>query len=66
MKKQRIDRFLKVSIFGFYDHNEEFQHGIKEIPLIGSECRILSGDEFDKLHKLSQRRRIIYNPWFVG
>ena len=57
-EKQRIDRFLNISVFGFYDHNEEFQHGIKEMPLIGSECRLLSGDEFDKLHKLSKEKEL--------
>lgn len=52
-EKQRINRFLNVSVFGFYDGDHKFQHGIKEMPLIGSECRLLSRDEFEQLHQLS-------------
>jgi hypothetical protein len=52
-EKQRINRFLNVSVFGFYDNDRKFQHGIKEMPLIGSECKLLSRDEFEKLHQLS-------------
>lgn len=51
-ERQRINRFLKVSVFGFYDDESNFQHGIKEMPLIGSECKLLTRDEFTKLHKL--------------
>jgi len=52
-EKQKIDRFLNVSVFGFYDDDLKFQHGIKEMPLIGSECRLLSRTEFEVLHQLS-------------
>jgi len=52
-EKQRINRFLNVSVFGFYDGDRKFQHGIKEMPLIGSECKLLSRDEFETLHKLA-------------
>lgn len=52
-EKQKINRFLNVSVFGFYDGDHNFQHGIKEMPLIGSECRLLSRDEFETLHELS-------------
>ncbi len=54
-EKQRIDRFLNVSVFGFYDNDKKFQHGIKEMPLIGSECRLLSRNEFETLHELSDQ-----------
>jgi len=54
-EKQKINRFLNVSVFGFYDGDHNFQHGIKEMPLIGSECKLLSRDEFEALHKLSGR-----------
>lgn len=54
-EKQKIERFLNVSVFGFYDDNCKFQHGIKEMPLIGSECRLLSKDEFETLHELSDK-----------
>ena len=52
-EKQKIERFLNVSVFGFYDNEHNFQHGIKEMPLIGSECKLLSRDEFESLHDLS-------------
>ena len=52
-QKQKINRFLKVSVFGYYDSGRRFKHGIKEMPLIGSECRLLSRDEFNTLHQLS-------------
>ncbi|MHB1697454.1 MAG: ATP-binding protein [bacterium] len=52
-EKQKINRFLNVSVFGFYDNDRKFQHGIKEMPLIGSECKLLSREEFEKLHQLS-------------
>ncbi|MEM8727695.1 MAG: DUF87 domain-containing protein, partial [Chlamydiota bacterium] len=52
-EKQKINRFLSVSCFGFYDNNRKFQHGIKEMPLIGSECRLLSREEFKTLHQLA-------------
>ncbi len=54
-EKQRMNRFLNVSVFGFYDGDGRFQHGIKEMPLIGSECRLLSRDEFEALHQLSKK-----------
>ncbi len=56
--KQKIDRFLNVSVFGFYDYDYRFQHGIKEMPLIGSECKLLSRDEFEKLHQLSEKNEL--------
>ncbi|MBS4066705.1 MAG: ATP-binding protein [Chitinophagaceae bacterium] len=52
-EKQKIERFLNVSVFGFYDNDNRFQHGIKEMPLIGSECKLLSREEFEILHQLS-------------
>jgi len=52
-EKQKISRFLNVTVFGFYDNDQKFQHGIKEMPLIGSECRLLSREEFEILHQLS-------------
>lgn len=52
-ERQKIERYLNVSVFGFYDNEGNFQHGIKEMPLIGSECRLLSREEFENLHQLS-------------
>lgn len=57
-EKQKIDRFLNVSVFGFYDHDHKFQHGIKEMPLIGSECKLLSREEFETLHQLSDKNEL--------
>lgn len=57
-EKQKIDRFLNVSVFGFYDNDNRFQHGIKEMPLIGSECRLLSREEFEILHQLSDKSEL--------
>lgn len=57
-EKQKISRFLNVSVFGFYDNDQKFQHGIKEMPLIGSECKLLSREEFEILHKLSEEKEL--------
>ena len=57
-EKEKITRFLNVSVFGFYDHEGRFQHGIKEMPLIGSECRLLSRREFEVLHELSGQQEL--------
>lgn len=54
-EKQKIHRFLNVIVFGFYDNDGKFQHGIKEMPLIGSKCKLLSRDEFEKLHQLTDK-----------
>jgi len=53
-EKQKISRYLILSVFGFYDNEKRFQHGIKELPLIGSVCKLLSREEFEKLHHLSE------------
>jgi len=60
-EKQKINRYLNVTIFGFYDYNHKFQHGIKEMPLIGSECELLSKEEFEQLHKLSSEKELTLN-----
>ena len=57
-EEQKIDRFLNVSVFGFYDNDQKFQHGIKEMPLIGSECKLLSRNEFEILHALSDQMEL--------
>jgi uncharacterized protein len=54
-EKGKINRFLNISVFGFYDDKGKFQHGIKEMPLIGNECRLLSRNEFEVLHQLSDK-----------
>ena len=57
-EKEKMDRFLNVSVFGFYDNEQKFQHGIREMPLIGSECRLLSKKEFVTLHKLTDENEL--------
>lgn len=57
-EKEKINRFLNVSVFGFYDDKNTFQHGIKEMPLIGNECRLLSRNEFETLHQLSNKNEL--------
>ena len=64
-EKQKIDRFLNVSVFGFYDNDGKFQHGIKEMPLIGSECRLLSREEFEILHQLSDNNELSVHLGFL-
>lgn len=48
-EKEKIDRILKVSLFGFF-HGNNFEKGIKELPLIDNECFILTDNEFNKIH----------------
>jgi len=55
---QKINRFLNLTVFGFYDNDKKFQHGIKEMPLIGSECKLLSREEFETLHHLSDTKEL--------
>lgn len=57
-EKESISRYLKVSVFGFYDDVGKFQYGIKEMPLINNECQLLSREEFEKLHKLSDESEL--------
>lgn len=57
-EKEKIERFLNVSVFGFYDSNGAFQHGIKEMPLIGGECRLLTRQEFESLHNLTKNEEL--------
>lgn len=64
-EKQKISRFLNVSVFGFYDNDQKFQHGIKEMPLIGSECRLLSREEFEILHQLSNNNELSVHLGFL-
>lgn len=57
-EKQRFNRYLTVSVFGFYDHQHRFQHGIKEMPLIGSDCKLLTNKEFELLHCLAKENEL--------
>lgn len=53
-EKERINRILKVSLFGYID-KFEFKQGIKELPLIENECYLLSQDEFDRVHNFLKK-----------
>lgn len=47
--KEKISRTLSVSLLGFFKKNE-FERGIKEMPLIDNECYLLDREEFNKVH----------------
>jgi hypothetical protein len=47
--KEKISRTLNVSLLGFFKKNE-FERGIKEMPLIDNECYLLEREEFNKVH----------------
>ena len=59
-EQDKIKRKIKVVVFGFYD-DERFQHGIKEMPLIDNECRLLTKEEFEKLHKFNKNNELMVN-----
>lgn len=46
----KINRILKVSLFGHFD-GSGFRQGIKEMPLIDNECYLLDKEEFNRLHR---------------
>lgn len=47
--KEKISRLLKISLLGFFN-GENFERGIKEMPLIDNECYLLDKEEFDAVH----------------
>jgi len=47
--KEKIDRILNVSLLGFFKGNN-FERGIKELPLIDNECFLLHNREFNQVH----------------
>ncbi|MFA5312221.1 MAG: ATP-binding protein [Methanomassiliicoccales archaeon] len=48
-EKEKINRVLAVSLLGFFNGNE-FERGIKELPLVGNECFLLQNVEFNNVH----------------
>ena len=54
-KKERIIRILNVSLLGFFNVNN-FERGIKELPLIGNECYLLDKKEFDSIHHFTESK----------
>lgn len=44
-----INRELQVSLVGYFE-GRRFQRGVREMPLLGNECFLLSEDEFRAIH----------------
>ena len=49
-RKDKIQRVLSVSMLGFFDDDNKFKRGIKELPLVYDECFLLEYEEFKKVH----------------
>lgn len=47
--KEKINRSLSISLLGFFNKNE-FERGIKEMPLVDNECYLLDREEFYQVH----------------
>lgn len=47
--KDKIKRKLSISLLGYF-HNNVFEQGIKELPLIDNECFLLTNEELNKVH----------------
>ncbi len=47
--KEKINRVLTVSLLGFFKE-QQFERGIKELPLIDNECFLLHKKEFEQIH----------------
>lgn len=48
-EREKINRVLSLSLLGFFK-GQTFERGIKELPLIDSECFLLHKKEFDQVH----------------
>jgi uncharacterized protein len=48
-QRDRVDRVLTVSLVGFVA-KDHFRRGVRELPLVGNECFLLSDTEFDRVH----------------
>ncbi len=48
-EKEKINRILNISLLGFFK-GDEFERGIKELPLIDNECYLLQKEEFNQVH----------------
>lgn len=48
-QRDRVNRVLTVSLVGFV-FKEQFRRGVRELPLVGNECFLLSEIEFDRVH----------------
>jgi len=48
-EENKIDRILKVHLLGYIENNQ-FERGIKELPLIDNQCFLLDREEFSIVH----------------
>jgi DNA helicase HerA-like ATPase len=53
-EKEKIDRVLTVSLLGFFK-GDQFERGIKELPLIDNECFLLQNAEFEQVHNFIRK-----------
>jgi DNA helicase HerA-like ATPase len=53
-EKEKISRTLNLSLLGFFK-GDRFERGIKELPLIDSECFLLHKKEFEQVHNFIRR-----------
>lgn len=54
-QRDRLDRTLTVSLIGFVT-KDRFRRGVRELPLVGNECFLLSDTEFDRIHSFVSER----------
>lgn len=52
-QRNKIKRFLSVSLVGFIDNNV-FRQGLKELPLIDNDCFLLDDKEFNCIHSFAK------------
>ncbi|WP_374446128.1 ATP-binding protein [Epilithonimonas sp.] len=52
-QRNRIKRFLSVTLVGFIDNNI-FRQGLKELPLIDNDCFLLDDREFNCIHSFAK------------
>lgn len=58
--KEEYSRFLVLKVIGYIENNEYFK-GVKELPIIGNECLLMSNDEFGQIHSLSSKNEVSIN-----
>lgn len=61
--KDKIERYVIVKLLGFFDENNKFVRGIKEMPLVFNECFLLTEEEFNKVHNFVDEND---NPLKIG
>jgi DNA helicase HerA-like ATPase len=56
----KIKRILSISLLG-YLHDDIFERGIKELPLIDNECFLLDENEFVKVHNFIKQGDTVFH-----